>query len=554
MQDVEQVFKLMPTDKDAQKMKEDIEALRLSKENLELSLKADPPNLILLQPEKSDGPIGPLCVDINKVMPRIDAFIQNDTLDIELVEFLTRVLKSSERMRAYAYNKGIILKFATIFKNYNFDVRVCKLFIAFAKSNPDYQREFLLLNGGDDLSKLVINLSNLIPIDAKDPEKITKFIHNCHSVGQIIEVFIIFTENEKTAEIIQSYEILSRLPALLYNRLIALLDFDTETLTSLMGLITNLTAISKESLLIVRENFLVDILSDAVNLILPVPSTALLRLKGNLYGLMANMLADEKARAKLLQNIDDFLKFLRMTLENIQFLSISNPSNLRWVNSVEGALCLFVNIAFNASEDELQIVFGTKLLIYNHFKRFLGLTRDRPVFQKIIQRTLQLFSKLDFHESFLADTRADVLSSFKLHLDAKGRELGLAKHALRLYIRWFEKRNLPVFQNFFKPKDFTDLIENLHDIFKVDDPEIFSNGCTLAGNLVEMFPTLSERFEDDITTLLAAVRNRNGDGRRNEGILLAKLSKNNENFRIITENDGFQILGELKKFFLSKAT
>lgn len=490
------------------------------------------------------------------IIQKIKAFITKDKPDLDTIEFLTRVLKSSEQVRLYAHQQKIIPKFIEIFQNPPFDPSIYFLFVAFIRENWEFQREFLRLDGANHLFKLLSDLSNgiILEVSERDEVKVNKNKQNCEEIGEILEIFTCLTENAKSAEIVKSYPFITKLPQLLYKKLMGMLRYNTYTLTSFMGLLLNLTVISSDCLAQVRDHFLGQMLSDAVSYILQISTICFLRLKGNYYGLIANMLKDEKAKNRLLCSVDDFLKFLFITLDNIQSLSISNPSNLRWVNSVEGALALFINIAFNSSNEELQIVLGYRLEIFKHFKRFLGLNRDRQVFHKVILRTLQLLSKIEFHESYLVDTRSDILYSLKVHLDSKGRALGHANHALRFYIRWFDKKNGEAIKKIFKAEDFTDVITNLREIFKEEDAERRTNGFVLAGSLLELFPVLSERFKDDIKELLEIVKIKTGNEKKNAGILLARLSKNPENLRVITENNGIQVLANFKKFLLEKAT
>lgn len=492
-------------------------------------------------------------IDPKTLVQQIQTFLTQDKPEQQTIEFLTSVFKSSEHVKTFAHQQKILPKFISIFQNYPFDSRMYFLFIVFIKSNPEFQRDFLRLDGANSLFKLITELSTRLVVDTNEPEKMRKNIQICEEISEILEIFINFTEVETSAEILKSYQFIPKLMNSLYKKLMALIRFDISALTSLLGLILNLTAVSGECLSYIRDNFLGHLLADSVNIILQVSNTSFLKLKGNLYGIIANMLKDEKARTRLLCSVDDFLKFLLLTLDNIQLLSISNPSNLRWISSVEGALALFINIALNSSSEELQIVLGDSLGLFDHFKRFLSLSQERQVYHKVILRTLQLLSKTEYNESYFDDTHNDILYSLQVHLSAKGRILGQANHALRFYIRWFDKRFANAILKSYKPEDFDDLIKGLHEIFRENDVERVTNGCVVAANIVELYPLLSEKFKDDIDVLLEIVKTKSGNEKKNAAILLSKLSKNSENSRIITEKNGLQILASFKNKFVGKS-
>ena len=562
LQDIEQVFKLSPKDKDAQKVKDEIEFIKQHKakaEEIEKKMETSDSTAENSGKEESkktettqqDSKDITATFTKEEVKEKIQKFLSAEKPDKETIEALTKIFRSSEEMRVYAHKQKIIQKFIAVLQNPPYDISVYFLLVVFSKENSIYQTEFLKLGGAKILYDQIRALSEQLTLDDAS-ESLTKDAKVCEELEEILEIFVNFAEVETSRDYLKTYDFFLTLPDLLYDKLIKLLKLDKGTLSSLIGLISSLAAISKDMSNYIRDKYMLQIINDSSKLILTTSKASYLRLKENIYGLMANLLKDEAVRTKFYTGGEEYTKFLKLVLINMHTMTIANPSNLRWINSVELVLAIFVNLAYNITDEARRELYVNKLDLFKYLRRFFGLSKDRQLLERVVSRTVQVLSKVDFQEHYLKDTRNDIMLSFKQHLDAKARSMGVANHALRLYIKWLEKSHAEAWRKYFKAEDFADLIANLKEMFKEDDLERFSNGCLLGGNLVDSFPELCIQFKGEIKRLLDVVREKTGPDRKSAAIFVAKLSKNEENLNVIRENHGIEILASVNNVILKK--
>jgi len=318
-----------------------------------------------------------------------------------------------------------------------------------------------------------------------------------------------------------------------------------------MGLISNMVVISPEVLKFMQDKYLDIIVKDSNEIILPATKRSYLRLKENIYSLFANLLRSETVRAYFLNPNEDVRRLLALLLTNLNTVAIMNHSNLTWIKSVESIEAIFINLAFNTSEEIRRRVLVEELHLFEFFRRFANLDFKDSHYTMIVYRAVQLLSKLEFMENYVTDKDFNK-RIFTVYLNSDARKAGIANHTIRLLIKWFDLKNDKLIKKQLKADELVPITQNIKEILKDQDEERFVNTTILAGELVEMYPELQSKFRDIINYLLNLVKDKVGLVRKNAGIFVAKLSKDPGNLEEIRNLHGIEVLSSVSKFILEK--
>jgi len=561
IQDIEQALKLSPQDKDALRLKQEFafvkeqqakaEKFKDSSDNKEAEEKKEAENDQAESTEKKGDVKSNDLGNIDKKtgMGIIDDFIEQENPSKEAIEKMTQLFKKDADYKIYANEKHIAKKLASLSKRNNVDRQVYLLIILYIQENPIYVDQFFKNLGPTNLYKKIKEEAENIT-KSEDAKRKSEFYQD---LEEICEVFLNITENEKGRILLKDQMYLNDFLDTFYPLIINNIREEKEAATSYFGLIANLSVISPKFGKYLETQYFDKMLEPLVEKVFKKQKTSKYnRIKENLYGLIANLLREDSFRVKFLNENATISAFYKCILESLDSFAILNPSNLKWIKSVENILAIFINLVFGVDDELRKKFFIGKLHLIEHVRRFMGLTINKIEYCPVIQRVLQLVSRFDFEPSIIDGHKDIILNSFKEHFGNRAKELDITNHALRMYAKWFNKQNEAALKEYLSAQDMKDLVKNLIIITKEDNQERFVNATLLIGNLAEVYPECSSSFKECIPVFLNICKEKMGVIRKNAAICVAKLSKSPENIQVIRDLHGIEILSNISKFILEK--
>ena len=557
LQDIEQALKLAPQDKDALRLKQEFLLIKEQQAKAQkfktTSDTKDSEEKKEIQNDSQENK-APVTDNFNIEDKKtgtsiIDSFIEEENPSKETMDKMIQLFKKDSDYKIYANEKQIAKKLATLGKRNDVDRQIYLLIILYIQDNPVYVDQFFKNLGPINLFKKIKEGAENVN-KSEDSKLKSEFFQD---LEEICEVFLNITENEKGFILLKDQIFLNDFLDSFYSLIINNIREEKEAATSYFGLIANLSVISPKFSKYLETQYFDKMLEPLVEKVFKKQKTSKYnRIKENLYGLIANLLREDSVRLKFLNENPTMGSFYKCLLESLDSFAILNPTNLKWIKSVENILAIFINLVFGVSDELRKKFFVEKLQLISHVRRFMGLSINKKEYCPVLQRVLQLLSRFDFEPSFIEGHKDIVLNSFNEHFGQRAKELGITNHAIRMYARWFNRQNEAQLKKYISAEDMKNLVKNLIIIVKESDEERFVNATLLIGNIAELYPECSASFRDCIPVFLNICREKMGVIRKNAAICVAKLSKSPENIKVIRDLHGIEILSNISKFVLEK--
>ncbi|CAK68186.1 unnamed protein product (macronuclear) [Paramecium tetraurelia] len=532
LNDINQAQQLIPDDKQVQNLKKEIEAKidhyqRLKQNEKEEKDEEEPKQDNQDQQENNNPKEKKTFMDENLTYKQlIDKFVGEE--EIELLQ-LFKVLKvDSNEATAYFYEKNGLKQLLNIIQKNDEKLHNLQNIMASlpALILQVYQEKSLLYQ------EQFLNQYNGIEVIYEKIKQLLKQVENkslsaiYDTISDYLDVLNVMDE-EKPRSIIQQHEIIrNKLYPELFHRIISLYKTERDVVATFLSFCSNLCYGQDTPLRNVIFGNINEIITKFVEIFEKVEiKQTNIKMMYQLCNLLSNLLTEEKYRFYFLSkelNPNFFKAYLKF-IKAIQFKD-NEYNSLK-----QNAIAVLVNLTFQINQAQSDYVSKINLLAPTLIE-YLETQQDGLV----IERVLTVLSKVNYEDNIYLITR--FIKQY-------------SNQSIRCLLQWLSRKS-PLVVDQLKQKQtlLYELLEQLKQQLNSDNEIIYCNCCNVIGFIIDLLSPINGEqnacsfFNQLIPRLLSFVKDKTGNFRKNSAILLAKLTKDQNNLQKVRDLHGIEIL------------